>query len=95
MQVASSAERVVDVRGRVRAAMVLIGLVPFVHACAAGATVIWAYASGRRWLYVLPPIVLFLVPPLLVRIATFRRPLGEGEIPLASPAFLQWWFTAQ
>ena len=95
MQAVSSAEHTPDIPGRTRAAMVALGFVPFLLASATIAPVVFAMTGGGRRVLWLAPAILYLVPPLLVRLATWRRPLPTGVIDLSSPAFLRWWFTAQ
>jgi hypothetical protein len=95
MRVASSADRAFDVPGWVRAAMVAIGFVPVVHMAAVLTPVVAVIMGEDRRLLVLVPVILLLLPPLLVRLSTWRRPLPIGRIELASPEFLHWWFTAQ
>jgi hypothetical protein len=95
MPVASSAERAVDVPGRVRAGMVLLGFLPLLHLVAVATPVALAFTQGDlRWLAVAPAL-LYLVPPLLVRLATLHRPLPHGRVELASGEFLRWWLTSQ
>ncbi len=48
-----------------------------------------------RWAWALAPPTLFLLPPLVVRLALLVRPLAAASIELGSGAFLLWWFTAQ
>ena len=95
MPVASSAERVFDVPDRIRAGMILLGFLPILHVVAVATPVVLAVTRrDPRWL-ALAPVVLYLVPPLLVRLATLRAPLPHGRVELASGAFLRWWFTSQ
>jgi hypothetical protein len=49
---------------------------------------------GRPWAWAAPP-VLFLLPPLLTRAATFAWPMPEGRFDVNSRQFLIWWFSAQ
>lgn len=95
MQVASSAEPVFDVSARMRAAMVLVGFVPFLHVAAALTPIVLGTMGGDGWLLLLAPVALYLLPPLVVRIVNWRRPLPTGLIELDSASFLRWWFTAQ
>jgi hypothetical protein len=95
MRVASSVERVVDVPGGIRAAMVVVGFVPVLHVSAVIALVVWGFLERSGWPVALASVVLFLLPPLLVRLATWRRNLPVGQIEMASGPFLRWWFTAQ
>lgn len=95
MRVASSAERVFDVPGQVRAAMVVIGFVPCLHVAVVLLPVVFVLNGGPGWLLTLAPVALFLLPPLLVRLAVWPRGLPTGQIDLASKVFLRWWFTTQ
>jgi hypothetical protein len=95
MPAASSAERVVDVPGRVRAGMIVLGFVPLLHVIAVVTPVVLAFTRDDRRLLLLAPAVLYLVPPLLVRLATLHAPLPHGRVELASAGFLRWWFTTQ
>lgn len=95
MRVGSSAERVLEVPGRVRLAMVVIGFVPCLHVASVLLPVPLVLSGGPRWLLLLAPIALFLLPPLLVRVVTWRRALPEGRIDFGAKPFLRWWFTAQ
>ena len=95
MPVASSAERVFDVPGRVRAGMIGLGFVPLLHVVAVATPAVLGFTRGDlRWLIV-ALVALYLVPPLLVRLATLRKPLPHGRVELASGEFLRWWFTSQ
>src|SRR4051794_37591076 len=95
MPAASSAERVVDVPGRVRAGMILAGCLPLLHVAGVVTLATLAVRRGDPGLAALAAAVLYLVPPLLVRLATAGRPLPEGRVDLASAAFLRWWVTSQ
>jgi len=95
MRAVSSAERVFDVPVSIRAAMVALGFLPLMHVAAVLTPIVMVFRGADRWLLVLAPVILFLLPPLLVRLATWLRPLPVGRIELASPEFLRWWFTAQ
>ena len=95
MPVASSAERVVDVPGRVRAGMIVAGFLPLLHAAGVVALAVLGTTRGDPRLIALAPAVLYLVPPILVRLVTLGRPLPHGRVDLASPAFLRWWITSQ
>ena len=95
MRAASSAERVFDVPGPVRAAMVALGFLPVLHVATVLTPIVLALIGWGGWLLVLAPVILFLLPPLMVRLGTWRKPLPVGRIDLGSPEFLRWWFTAQ
>jgi hypothetical protein len=95
MQVASSAEHVFDIPGRVRGAMIVLGFLPLVHASVSITPVVLVLMGHPTWLLALTPLCLYVLPPLLVRVALWRRPWPMGVIDLSSPTFLRWWFTAQ
>jgi hypothetical protein len=95
MPVASSAERVVDVPGRVRAGMILAGFVPLLHVAAVVTLGVLGVLRDDPRLIALAPAVLYLAPPILARIATLGRPLPQGRVELASAVFLRWWITSQ
>jgi hypothetical protein len=102
---ASSAERAAaalpgrrafDVAAGARAAMVALGTIPFLHLVASLAPVALVVSglAGTRVL-ILTPVLLYLLPPIVVRAAIAWRPFTTGRIEPGSPAFLQWWHTAQ
>ena len=95
MRDASSADRAPDIPARIRAAMIVIGFVPLLHAALTVAPVLLVMMGGPRRLLVLTPVALYLLPAVVVRLATWRTPLAAGLVDLASPMFLRWWFTAQ
>ena len=95
MPAASSADHASDLPVRVRAAMILIGFVPLLHATLSAAPVALVLMGRPRWLLILSPLALYVLPALVVRLVTWARPLPAGLIDLASPMFLRWWFTAQ
>jgi hypothetical protein len=95
MPAESSADRASGLPGRVRAAMMLIGFVPLVHTALTVTPVLLVIMGRPRMLLALAPVALYLLPPAIVRLVTWRRPLPTGLIDLASPEFLRWWFTAQ
>jgi hypothetical protein len=97
---AAAQKRGVDVRLRTRALMVVFGFVPLLHVVLSLAPIILAAMGRAPWTAAwLSPALLFLLPPLLVRIAGAGLGTGDqgrsGHIPLDSPAFLRWWFAAQ
>jgi len=88
--------RSLDVPTTVRVGMVILGFIPIFHLAASSIPVALALtglASPR--VASLSPVVLFLVPPLVVRLATWWKPLRTGRVDPGSAAFLLWWFTAQ
>lgn len=79
-----------------RAAMVALGYIPLLHLLLSLAPVALAAIGRAEWHFTwLTPVLLFLAPPLLVRLVTWRRPLPSGAVDPESPQFLLWWFTAQ
>lgn len=88
--------RAFDVPAAFRVKMVLLGFIPLLHLTATILPVALAL-TGRlaprlAWL---TPVVLFVLPPLVVRVATTWSPLTVGRVEPGSTAFLHWWFTAQ
>ena len=47
------------------------------------------------WVLALAPAVLYLVPPLAVRLAVRIHPLPNGRCEIGSAGFLVWWLTAE
>lgn len=93
---APAVEPVVKLAASQRLAMIAIGYVPLLHTLlAVGPTVAWLADAGPAWLPALSLFNLFLLPPLMVRLASILTPLREGIHELNSPMFLRWWFTAQ
>jgi hypothetical protein len=92
---ASSADRVPDSPARIRAAMIVIGFLPLLHATLTVTPVILVLIGSQRRLLVLTPVILYLLPAVVVRLVNWRKPLPIGLVDLASPMFLRWWFTAQ
>jgi hypothetical protein len=88
--------RALDVPAHARAAMVALGFIPALHAIASLLPLALVAAGRSRpaaaWL---SPAILFLLPPLAVRAATWWRPLASGRLEPGSRGFLHWWFTAQ
>jgi hypothetical protein len=95
MPAESSADRATGLPRHVRAAMMLIGFIPLVHAALAVTPVLLVIMGRPLLLLALTPVALYLLPPVIVRLVTWRRPMQTGVIDLASPEFLRWWFTAQ
>lgn len=88
--------RAFDVPAPFRLGMVILGFIPIVHLAASLIPLALALAGSASfrvaWLSLL---VLFLAPPLIVRLATAWKPLSTGLVEPGSTAFLYWWFTAQ
>ncbi len=79
-----------------RFVMVALGYIPFLHVAAVVAAFSWPFlGSAPRWSWWLASALLFLLPPLTVRLVLAVAPLPRGRIELDSPAFLRWWFAAQ
>jgi hypothetical protein len=95
MRAASSAERLVDVPAGIRAAMVALGWIPAAHALLALAPLAVAYTRADAAIALWSPAVLYLLPPLAVRLQARVWPLPRGRVDLASGAFLRWWASAQ
>ena len=96
MPVASSVERVFAVPAGTRAAMVALGFLPALHVLATlgpGLAYLAGWADAR--LVWFTPAILYLLPPVGVRLVLLGRPLAAGRIEIGSGAFLRWWFTAQ
>jgi hypothetical protein len=88
--------RAFEVSAAYRAAMVALGFIPVLHLIATLLPLVLAL-NGRitptaAWL---SPMLLYIVPPLVVRLATTWTPLPAGVVNPGSAAFLQWWFSAQ
>ena len=88
--------RAADFPLRTRLAMVAMGFIPAAH------VLLFAASLALPLMGILPewsawaaPLVLYLLPPVVVRSVTLVRPLPHGRFPVASPEFLLWWFTAQ
>lgn len=85
-----------DLPASFRLRMVALGFIPVLHLAAtlspAALALTGRVSSAVAWL---TPVVLFLIPPLVVRLATMWTPLATGLVQPASTAFLHWWFTAQ
>ncbi len=96
MQGVSSADRAFDVPAAARAVMVALGFVPAVHVIATLAPVALVMLNRcEPRVAALSPLALYLLPPLVVRMMTWIRPLPSGRVDLGSSAFLRWWLTAQ
>jgi hypothetical protein len=85
-----------DVPTRIRVGMVILGFIPVFHLTASSIPVALALAGlASPGVASLSLVMLFLVPPLVVRLATLWKPLRTGLVDPGSRAFLFWWFTAQ
>lgn len=96
MRAASSVDRPFDAPASVRGAMMAMGLLPLAHVIASVVPcALWLTGRGPAWFVLLSASILYLAPPIAVRLALLRSPLGEGVIEIESSGFLRWWFTAQ
>jgi hypothetical protein len=87
--------RALPVSRVVRAVMLACGFIPLLHVACVMAPVVLA-ATGRveGTAACLAPILLYLGPPLVVRLTTAMAPI-PARPDLNSSGFLTWWFTAQ
>ena len=95
MPAASSAEAAIALPVRARVAMIALGWLPALHLASCVAPVVWAIgwqAPRAAWL---APLMLYLLPPLVARVVTWRWPMPVGRVDMSSGAFLRWWCTAQ
>ena len=88
-----------DMPVRVKVAMVACGYIPFLNV-AVMATISSLAFTGvfPAWAAWLAPAWLFLIPPIVVRVALRKsRPFGTplGGVSMESRQFLLWWFTSQ
>jgi hypothetical protein len=92
----ASARPALEMPLRRRLAMIAMGYIPFgnVIVIAVLATLPGVF-GWPGWMRLLAIAWLLVVPPMVVRIALLVRPLQSGDLPLSSPDFLLWWFTAQ
>jgi hypothetical protein len=88
--------RALDLPAYARLLMVVLGFIPALHLIATllppALAVTGLVGPAAVWL---SPAMLFLLPPLVVRASTWRRPLARGRLEPGSRCFLHWWFTAQ
>ena len=85
-----------DVPASFRLGMVALGFIPVLHGVLTLLPVALALTGRARWSAAwFAPIILFLVPPLIVRVATLWTPLATGLVQPGTASFLHWWFTAQ
>lgn len=95
MRAASSAERLIDVPAGRRAAMVVLGWIPAAHLLLALAPLVLAAIRRDPAIALWTPAVLYLLPPIAVRLQLRVRPVTHGRVDLASGPFLRWWASAQ
>lgn len=81
---------------RTIAVMIVLGYLPLLHAASVAALcVLPLIGKTPLWTLALAPGVLYLVPPLAVRLAVLVHPLPNGKCDIGSAGFLVWWLTAQ
>lgn len=69
--------------------MVLLGYIPLLHFTKVVTIFVAPFAGwGPMWLLGTIPVVLYPIPPLIVRLALMVRPLQEGRFTLGSTDFL-------
>ena len=92
----SARPRALAMPAATRLVMVAFGFIPAIHVVATITPLALAAGGYTRWQMAwLSPLILFLAPPLLVRLSTVRRPFASGAVALDSRAFLHWWYSAQ
>ena len=75
--------------------MFLLNWLPLMHLALVGIAV-WVVSQWTLFGAIVAGfVVLYLPPPLAVRVALAIRPIAEGKHELDSGAFRVWWFTAQ
>ena len=79
-----------------RLGMVALGYIPFLHLSAVVAAFALPLAGyfPRSWAF-LSLAVLYLLPPVVCRVAGWWMPMPDGTFELAAREFLHWWFYAQ
>jgi hypothetical protein len=94
---ATSPKPAITLRTRQRLLLILFNYIPFLNVLTIAALAWLPHHLDwpARWNWLCPIGWLLLVPPLIVRLTLAVRPLPQGDIPFASPAFFTWWFTAQ
>jgi hypothetical protein len=81
---------------RTIAVMIVLGYLPLLHAASVAVLcVLPLIGKTPLWTLALAPGVLYLVPPLAVRLAVLVHPLPNGRCEIGSADFLVWWLTAQ
>jgi len=81
---------------RTIAVMIVLGYLPLLHAGSVVALcALPLLGKAPLWVLALAPLVLYLLPPLAVRLTLLIHPLPNGRCELGSAAFLVWWLTAQ
>lgn len=63
---------------------------PLLHAVGVVALAL-APSWSPGWRALASSLVLFVLPPMLARLVTARRPLESGEHAMGSPTFFAWW----
>ena len=84
----AAAVRPLDVPARTRAVMVAMGFIPLLHALATLTPLLFAFFGAAGWRVVwISPLVLFVLPPVVVRAATLIGDyLDDLADELAPPA---------
>lgn len=77
---------------RTRLAMISLGFVPLLHVAVITLAVLTVPGPARLAAFL---GVLYLMPPLAVRLLLRLRPVAAGTHAAGSPVFLTWWATAQ
>ena len=96
LDVATRARPALTMPMRRRLAMVAFGYIPFLNVVVITTIVVLASRGTLpAWSTWLAIGWLLVAPPLVVRLTLVVKPLPTTDIPLDSPAFLRWWFTAQ
>ncbi len=86
----------IDISTRGRLAMVALGYLPFLHACASVVGIAFvAFRNGPVWAIAVSLVAVYLVPPLAARAARPKAKLTAERYPVDAPGFLRWWYTAQ
>lgn len=93
---ASQGKPIFDIDPKARLFMVACGYIPFFHVAATTTCLVWA-GTGLHgaWPAVGAVLVLYGLPPAVVRFLLNPRQVSAGTYPLDSRLFRVWWFTAQ
>lgn len=85
-----------DLSIRARLAMVLIGYIPLLHVVLSVVATVLVASRSSPWLATVTALTaIYLLPPLIVRIASPRSTLIDQHYCVGSAGFLRWWFSAQ
>lgn len=92
----SHAKPIFDIDPKARLFMVACGYIPFLHVGAVITCLVWAaMGSHGLWPALAAVVVLYVLPPAVVRFLLNPRQVSAGTYPLDSRLFRLWWFTAQ